>query len=72
MIKVRTDIIPASDGIDLDTEVIVTVPKGLPKEISDQLARHEITALLKKMYEQHPDIIVDAIQVFISDVEEET
>lgn len=71
MIKVTTDIMPSSDGLDLDTEVMVAVPKGLTKEISELLCKHEITSLLKKMYEQHPDIIVDAIQEFISDVEEE-
>lgn len=71
MIKVQTDIIAAADGLDLDTEVMVAVPKGLPEELSDLLCKHEITSLLKKMYEQHPDVIVDAIQEFISDVEEE-
>ena len=71
MIKVHTDIMPTSDGLDLDTEIMVAVPKGASKEIADLLCKHEITSLLKKMYEQHPDVIVDAIQEFISDVEEE-
>lgn len=71
MIKVHTDVTPTADGLDLDTEVLVAVPKGASKEIADLLCKHEITSLLKKMYMQHPDIVEDAIQEFISDVEEE-
>lgn len=73
MIKVHTLITPTPEpnGIDLDTEVIVAVPKGMPDEVSDLLCRHEIKALLKQMYKQHPDVVEDAIQEFISDVEEE-
>lgn len=69
MIKVHTDVTPIADGLDLDTEVMVTVPKGATKEIADLLCKHEITSLLKKMYEQHPDVIVDAIEEFIEEMQ---
>ena len=69
MIKVHTDVMPTSDGLDLDTEVLVAVPKGLSEDLSDLLCKHEITSLLKKMYEQHPDVIVDAIEEFIEEMQ---
>lgn len=69
MIKVHTDVTPTSDGLHLDTEVLVAVPKGLPEELSDLLCKHEITSLLKKMCEQHPDVVVDAIQEFIEEMQ---
>lgn len=71
MIKVHTLITPTPEpnGIDLDTEVIVAVPKGMPDEISDILCKHEIKALLKNMYKRHPDIIVDAIEEFTEELE---
>lgn len=68
MIKVHTDVTPTSDGLDLDTEVMVAVPKGATKEIADLLCKHEITSLLKKMYEHYPDVIVDAIEDFIEEM----
>ena len=68
MIKVHTDVTPTSDGLDLDTEVSVAVPKGATKEIADLLCKHEITSLLKKMYEWYPDVVVDAIQEFIEEI----
>ena len=69
MIKVHTDVAPTADGLDLDTEVMVAVPKGCTKEIADLLCKHEINSLLKKMYEQHPDIIVAAIEEFIEEIQ---
>ena len=72
MIKVHTLITstPEPNVIDLDTHVIVALPKGMPDEVTDLLCRHEIKALLKHMYKQYPDVVEDAIQEFISDVEE--
>lgn len=71
MIKVHTLITPTPEpnGINLDTEVIVAVPKGMPEEISDILCKHEIKALLKNMYKRHPDIVVDAIEEFTEELE---
>ena len=73
MIKVHTLITPTLEpnGIDLDTEVIVAVPKGMPEDVVDILCKHEIKALLKQMYKRHPDIIEDAIEEFIEEMQDD-
>lgn len=71
MIKVVSKIIPAADGLDLDTEVFVAAPKAAPKEVASLIVKAEIVALLKELYQSYPDMIEGAIGEFIEQIVEE-
>lgn len=71
MIKVSSIITPMDNGIDLDSTIIVAVPKGCPKDVADIICTHEIKALLKQMYKTDPDIVEDAIQEFVKEETED-
>lgn len=71
MIKVISKIIPDVDGIDLDIEVLVAVPKSAPKEVVSLIVKAEIVALLKKLYLSYPDMIEESIGEFVEQIAEE-
>lgn len=64
MIKVNSDVTITQDGIDIDTEVMVLVPKTAPEEAVQFICKHELKALLTHLYKKYPDIVVDAIEDF--------
>lgn len=62
MIKVKSKIIPADDGLDVEIEVMVAYPKSIPEGMENLLLKGELMELLKNVYRKKPELVLDALE----------
>lgn len=62
MIKVRSKITPADDGLDVEIVVMVAYPKSIPEGMENLLLKGELRELLKSVYRKRPELVLDALE----------